>query len=205
MELNKKHEKEIAIFNRIKDGDCNSFKKLFAIYYEPLCNFAYLFIQDKSIAEEAVSDVFISIWQKRKSINIKKNLRAYLYKSTKNAALSYTKKHTINTINIENIRDKNEFDTPETLLFKAERTSFTNKIIISLPKRAGLVFRLHKVDGLKYKEIAEVLSISEKTVENHMGNALRHLRNLAHKHPEIIDYLISALLIGLTWNPIFFK
>lgn len=64
---------------------------------------------------------------------------------------------------------------------------------------------MHKVDGLKYKEIAEILSISEKTVENHMGNALRHLRTLAYKHPELINFLISALLIGLTWNYIFFQ
>ena len=63
---------------------------------------------------------------------------------------------------------------------------------------------MHKVDGLKYREIAEILNISEKTVENHMGNALRHLRDLANKHPELINYLISALLIGLTWSYILF-
>lgn len=204
MRLHKKDEKDIQIFNRIKDDDSDSFEELFNLYYESLCNFAYLFVQDKNVAEEAVSDVFISIWQKRKSINIKKNLRAYLYKSTKNAALFYTRKHKINIVNIDDINVGNEFDTPETLLIKAEKSVLINKIIANLPKRAGLVFRMHKVDGFKYREIAEVLNISEKTVENHMGNALRHLRDLANKHPELIHYLISALLIGLTWNYILF-
>lgn len=204
MRLHKKDEKDIQIFNRIKDDDSDSFEELFNLYYESLCNFAYLFVQDKNVAEEAVSDVFISIWQKRKSINIKKNLRAYLYKSTKNAALFYTRKHKINIVNIDDINVGNEFDTPETLLIKADKSVLINKIIANLPKRAGLVFRMHKVDGFKYREIAEVLNISEKTVENHMGNALRHLRDLANKHPELIHYLISALLIGLTWNYILF-
>lgn len=204
MRLHKKDKKDIQIFNRIKDDDSDSFEELFNLYYESLCNFAYLFVQDKNVAEEAVSDVFISIWQKRKSINIKKNLRAYLYKSTKNAALFYTRKHKINIVNIDDINVGNEFDTPETLLIKAEKSVLINKIIANLPKRAGLVFRMHKVDGFKYREIAEVLNISEKTVENHMGNALRHLRDLANKHPELIHYLISALLIGLTWNYILF-
>ncbi|MCD6180226.1 MAG: sigma-70 family RNA polymerase sigma factor, partial [Bacteroidales bacterium] len=103
-------------------------------------------------------------------------------------------------VNIDDIKNKNEFETPETLLLKAEKSDVINNIIFNLPKRAGLVLRMHKVDGLKYREIAEVLNISEKTVENHMSNALRHLRNIANKYPKLINYLTTALLIGSMWN-----
>lgn len=204
MGLDKKHEEEIQIFNRIKNGESESFELLFKLYYVPLCNFAYLFIQDKSNAEESVSNVFISIWQKRKTLVIKTNLRAYLYKSTKNAALSYARKHTISIVSIADIDQENDFETPETLLIKAEKSNLINKILDNLPKRAGLVLRMNKVDGLKYREIAEVLNISEKTVENHMGNALRHLRNIAIKHPELINYLTLIQLIGLTSSYVLF-
>jgi len=192
------HKKEVKLFNKIKEGDKKAFEQLFSFYYDSLCNFAYLFVQDTQVAEEAVSDVFVNIWRKKERINIELNLKSYLYKSTKNAVISYTRKRKLNIVSIDEYKDASGIETPETLLIKTEKTEHFNKILMTLPKKAGLVFRMHKVDGMKYREIAEVLGISEKTVENHMGNSLRHLRNLAAKNPELINYLITAALIGLT-------
>ena len=191
------HKKEVKLFNKIKGGDKKAFEQLFSLYYDALCNFAYLFVQDTQVAEEAVSDVFVNIWRKKERINIELNLKSYLYKSTKNAVISYTRKKRLNIISIDEYKDAGGIETPETLLIKTEKAEHFNKILMTLPKKAGLVFRMHKVDGMKYREIAEVLGISEKTVENHMGNSLRHLRNLAAEHPELINYLVTATLIGI--------
>lgn len=187
------------LFDAVKKGDCKSFESLFSSYYEPLCNFAYLFVQDRGIAEETVSDVFLNIWNKRQMINIELNIKSYLYKSTKNAVISKLRKQQPKLVQLDNLKNQGGFDTPETLMIQTEKKEFFNKIVAQLPKKAGLVFRMHKVDGLKYREIAEVLNISEKTVENHMGNSIKHLRKLVQKHPEIIRMLIMATMIGLSW------
>jgi len=197
-----KHKKEVQLFHRIKQGDKKSFEELFSLYYDALCNFAYLFVQDTQVAEEAVSDVFVNIWRKKEQIHIELNLKSYLYKSTKNAVISYTRKKKLNIVNIDDYKDASGIETPETLLLKSEKREHLNKILQTLPKKAGLVFRMHKVDGMKYREIAEVLGISEKTVENHMGNSLRHLRNLAAENSNLINYLITAVLIGISCGSI---
>lgn len=187
------------LFEGIKKSDCKSFESLFSVYYDPLCNFAYLFVQDRRIAEEVVSDVFLNIWNKRLKINIELNIKSYLYKSTKNASISRLRKHQPHLVLLDEHRAESGFDTPETLMIQAEKREYINKIIQSLPKKAGLVFRMHKVDGFKYREIAQILSISEKTVENHMGNSIKHLRKLAQSYPEIIKMLMTATMLGLTW------
>ena len=192
-----KHKKDLQLFKRIKQGDKKSFEALFSLYYDSLCNFAYLFVQDYQVSEEAVSDVFVNIWNKKEKINIHLNVKAYLYKSTKNTVLSYIRKQKLDTVSIEEYQDSKNIETPETLLLKAEKTEHLYQIINRLPKKAGLVFRMHKVDHMKYREIAEILAISEKTVENHMGNSIRHLKNMALKNPEMINALINFLLIGL--------
>ena len=192
------HKKEVKLFNKIKEGDKKAFEQLFSFYYDSLCNFAYLFVKDREAVEEAVSDVFINIWRKKEGINIHLNIKSYLYKSTKNSIISYTRKRRLNIVSIEDYEDGKATETPETLLIKNEKHEQFNQILKTMPKKAGLVFRMHKVDGMKYREIAEVLSISEKTVENHMGNSLRHLRKLAAEHPEIIKFIITAVLIGIS-------
>lgn len=194
-----KSNSDHLLFENIKKGDCKSFEDLFSIYYNPLCNFAYLFIQDRQIAEEVVSDVFLNIWNKRLLINIKLNIKSYLYKSTKNAVISKLRKQQPQLVHLDEVRGQEGFENPETLMIQSEKKEFFNKIIAALPKKAGLVFRMHKVDGLKYREIAEILSLSEKTVENHMGNAIKHLRKLVQKHPEIIRMLMTATIIGISW------
>jgi RNA polymerase sigma-70 factor (ECF subfamily) len=192
-----KQKTDIILFEEIKEGNSKSFADLFSLYYSPLCNFAYLFVRDKSLAEEAVSDVFVNIWRKKENISIEYNLKSYLYKSTKNTIISYSRKRKLNVIRMDEYTDLSNFETPETLLLKSEKSDYINKIIESLPKKAGLVFRMHKVDGMKYNEISEVLGISEKTVENHMGFSLKHLRSLAQEHPQLIHLLITATLIGV--------
>jgi len=198
MTTDKQHRKEARIFEKIKNGDKKSFEKLFSIYYEPLCNFAYLFVKDREVVEEAVSDVFINIWRKKESINIQLNIKSYLYKSTKNSIISYTRKRRLNVVSIDDYEDGKAIETPETILIKSEKKDHFNQILKTMPKKAGLVFRMHKVDGMKYREIAEVLSISEKTVENHMGNSLRHLRKLASEHPELIKFIINSVFAGIS-------
>ena len=166
---------DLYLFGRLKKGDKKSFEKLFYKYYEPLCNFALLFLKESKPAEEIVDDVFITIWKKRKQLEITINPKAYLYRSTRNAVFSFLRKNKIDitpfTHDALNIESDNLL--PDTLMIKDELQTKITDILSRMPKQAGLVFRLHKIDGMKYREIAETLNISVKTVENHMGKALR--------------------------------
>ena len=181
---------ELILFEKIKAGEIKSFEILFDQYYQPLCNFAYLFLKNEEQAEEVVSDVFTNIWVKRTEINIHTSLKSFLYKSTRNAVITAIRKNRdefIYDLN-DNIKIKNDHITPETLLLKKELEDAIERLIGGLPKVSGLVLRMKKIDGLRYKEIAEVLNISEKTVENHISAALKKIRNLLEQKPDLKKY-----------------
>ncbi len=177
---------DLVLFNRLKQNDKKALKKLFNKYYEPLCNFAFLFLNETSLSEEIVADVFIGIWYKRHTLIIKSNPKAYLYRSTRNAVLSYLRKNRIQTEPVTGKENEKaaKNPSPETLMINKELEKGILEIIDKMPKQAGLVFRLHKVDGMKYREIAETLDLSIKTVENHMGKALRFFRDMYYRNPE---------------------
>lgn len=177
------------LFKQIKKGNKQSFELLFEKYYDNLCNYAYLFIKDATLTEEFVSDVYIRIWQNRKKIEIKTSLKSYLYQSTRYAVITHLRKDKkiMVPITAEIVNKKEQVVTPETLLIRKEIAEKFQNMIGHLPKQAGLVFRLHKMDGLTYKEIAEVLEISIKTVENHMGKALKMMRAMYEEQPAIFD------------------
>jgi len=132
-----------------------------------------------------VADVFVNIWEKRKSIHIKTDFKSYLYRSTRNAVINVIRKEKRNKLLKAEIT-KHEL-SPETLMIRQEVITHFEGMLSRLPKQAGLVFRLVRVDGLRYKEIAETLDISVKTVENHMGKALRMMRDMYAEQPAIFD------------------
>lgn len=181
-------EKDIALFEDFKKGNKHAFDKIFHKYYESLCNFAFLFLKNSPKSEEVVADVFLNLWKKKQAINIKTSLKAYLYRSTRNAAISDLRKE--KKIHLSNEENENQGKTkldlsPETLLIRKEICKTFKDLIDLMPKQAALIFRLHKVDGMSYREIARLLDLSVKTVENHMGRALKLMREMYHQNPEI--------------------
>ena len=184
-------EHDIYLFQRLKKGKISAFEKLFEKYYEPLCNFAFLFLKDDRYVEEVVDDVFIHIWENREKLFVHTNVRSYLYRSTRNRVVSFLRKDKFGTDTFEIIENKNQgFKrslSPETLMIREEIASKVAYILQQLPPQAGLVFRLHKMEGMRYKEIAEILDISVKTVENHMGRALRIFRKIYEENANFFD------------------
>src|ERR1700691_2427606 len=173
-------------FNRIselqtriaRNEDHGAYKELFTSLYSHLLHFAFTIVKTKQPAEELVSDVFIKIWQKRKDLDKIENLRVYLYIATKNAALNHIEKQKrITTDNIDKFADqfKSIYFDAEQLLITADMVALINKAIASLPTRCKLIFKLIKEDNLKYKEVAQILSISEKTVESQLAIAIRKI------------------------------
>ena len=165
--------------NRIAEhGDQYAYKELFTSLYSYLYHFAFSFVKSKQSAEEVLSDVFIKIWEKRTELEKILNLKVYLYVATRNIALNYVEKQKRDaTHNIEEFSAgiKSLYFDPEQLMVTAEMMSLIQKAIDDLPVKCRMVFKLVKEDGLKYREVAEIMSISTKTVENQLTIALRKI------------------------------
>ena len=165
--------------NRIaRFEDQQAYKELFTSLYSYLYHFAWNFVKSKQLSEEVVSDVFIKVWEKRKSLEKVYNLKVYLYVATRNISLNYLeKKEHTNFADIEDFSAnlKSNYSDPEQLLITSDMMMLINKAILQLPPRCRLVFKLVKEDRMKYKEVAEILHISVKTVENHVAIALRKI------------------------------
>lgn len=162
---------------------------IFRQYYQSLCFYANTWLKDMDAAEEVVQNTFVKLWEKRESLKPEVSLKAYLYKAVYNASLNEIKHQKVKDkyINMQNQEEPTDHIRQEQSLKDLERR--IKESLERLPEQCRLVFQLSRFENLKYREIAEVLNISVKTVENHMGKALRLMRqNLA-------DYLVVTIII----------
>jgi RNA polymerase sigma-70 factor (family 1) len=165
-------QSRIALHN-----DEQAYKELFHFFYPSLYQFALTIVKTGQLAEEVVSDVFIRIWQKRASLMRIHDLKLYLFISTRNTSLNYLRQQKRDMLQADDYRVqlRSIYFEPEELLITAEMISRIQQAINQLPPRCQLIFKLIKDDGLKYKEVADLLNLSIKTIENQMTLALRKI------------------------------
>ncbi|WP_461634090.1 RNA polymerase sigma-70 factor [Labilibaculum euxinus] len=174
---------------QLKKGDHSSYETLFYLYFDKLYYFAFSYIEDSEDAREIIQNVFYKFWEKRTSLTVEMNLNAYLFRMTQNQCLDYIKhlkvKLGFKTFQ-ENARadlgESSLSDDPSQQLIEAELFRKVNEVIEKLPKACKEIFIKSRFEGLKYKEIAEELSISPKTVENQISKALCFLRQELQYH-----------------------
>lgn len=158
-------------------GDEKSLKQLYDYYGGQLFHLAYSILHSRESAEEVVLDVFLTLWNKRDSLSHVEDIRNYLYVSVKNRALHYLRrggieKESVDLYEIELMPDE---DNPENELIIQEYAMLIQEAIHSLPPKCREVFRLVYADKLKNREIAELLNISEKTVNIHISLAYKRI------------------------------
>lgn len=164
-----------------QNSDQQAFKELYLAYFDRLYKFAFSILHSAEFAEEAVNDVFLNIWQKRSRLKTINNLTNYLFISTKNTSFNYLSKfRKERNTTLDEVLVRFEIDelTPETALFSAEIRSEIEQAINQLSPKTKLVFQMAKVEGLKYKEIAEILNISVNTIDNHIATAIKKLSHV---------------------------
>lgn len=152
-------------------------EQLFKRFYSDVCYAVYRVIPDVARSEDIAQDVFMEIWRKRETIEIKTSVKAYLKRAGVNKALNYIRANKVkfeddDSYEMQNlsIRDHgNEIEAQDL-------QSIVDKAIDSLPPKCRTVFSLSRFEELSYKEIAAKLDISVKTVENQIGKALKILR-----------------------------
>jgi RNA polymerase sigma-70 factor, ECF subfamily len=187
---------ENQLLDTLKAGDITAFEMIFKTYYQPLCNYAYTFVQDKDEAEEIVQTTFLAVWEKKEVLEIRSTIRPYLYAMVRNACL--------NVIKHEKIKQQHatvELAMGESSVESVTRTVMANELerrihqaMEALPEQCRLVFKLSRFEELKYQEIADQLEISIKTVENHMGKALKIMREQLRDYLPLVIILMQGFL-----------
>ncbi len=175
MPSNKPHISEL--FLQIHQEEESALWELHHAYFHKLFRFVLSITGNKECTEEAVNDTFLDIWQSRHSLVNIGNAEVYLFICAKNRALKQIKKKGSYDKLMENLH---QFPctlerTPHDLMVSSEIQHRINLAIRALPLQCKIIFSLVKENNLKYREVATILGISVKTVENQMSIALKKL------------------------------
>lgn len=187
---------ENILIELLKRGDKEAFSMLFNKYYKDLVLFGGHFLPYKNLCEDIVQNIFLKLWKDRETLLIDTSLKSFLLKSVQNSCLdeirhkgvvqdytSYSYLHITN----ENI------DTEHYVLYSDLQDHLT-EALKKLPEVCKQAFELSRLEGLKYIEIAEKLSVSERTVEVRIGKALTLLRQY------LKEYLVPVFLLLTYWR-----
>lgn len=158
--------------------DQKAYRELFVSLHGRLKQFAYSILKSHEEAEELVSDLFIKIWEKRDQLTTIESPLLYFYTTARNMAynrLSKQKRQQLPPADEWLIQLNSIYFDPEQLMMTDEMMRRIREAINNLPPRCRLIFKLVKEDGLRYKEVAELLQLSVKTIEAQMAIALRRL------------------------------
>ena len=179
-------QKDISEFREIRD-----FEVLFKLHYRNLCAYAYLFLKDADTSEDTVQEVFFKLWKSKEKISIETSLKSYLFRSVRNGCLNV----------IEHLKVRDGYNERQTKGYESEQQPIIDPAIVNeleqkikesiykLPPERRKIFMMSRYEGLKYREIAEELSISVKTVENQMCQALSFLREHLKEYLPLVLWL----------------
>ncbi len=164
-------------FGQLKRGEAAGLEALFRVHHAPLCLAALRIVREESSAEDIVQDFFLHLWLQREQLTEVDNISAYFHRSIRNRCLNFLRH--------QKRIPKGEGEMPEVPLLDnspladlelRDLQARVNTAIDSLPERCRLVYVLKQFEDMSYKEIADQLDISPKTVENQMNRAYKFLR-----------------------------
>jgi len=180
---------------KIASDDQTAFTQLYLHFGKKLIHFATSLVRSKEIAEELVEDVFVKLWANRRQITEIENITVYIYIATKNKALnSLSQKAKELILAPFDFLDStvNDFAAdPYELMITSEMMDRMHQAVDALPPRCKMIFKLIREDGLKYKEVAEILNISVNTIDVQMAIAVKKICASLHIH-KTVDFSSPA-------------
>ena len=170
--------------------DETAFEQVFKTYFKRLHAYAFTILKNDVEAEEMVQQVFFKLWERNESLSLSGSVSAYLYRAVHNESLNYIKHQKVRSNHQLHVAYsmKNEVEHPAKKVMAGELEKKIHTALNELPEQCRTIFQMSRFDELKYREIADKLGISVKTVENQMGKALKLLRE------KLVDFLIFILL-----------
>lgn len=170
------NEPDSQLIIGIRNGDYISYKTLFTRYYNPLCYYVHSIVDNRDDSEDIIQNLFIKFWTNRHKIEIQNNVRIYLYKTARNMALNYLRDENVYKTALAEMQSTSGCLDDSELEYE-EFNSILADCIDHLPPRGKEILLMHRLDGLKQKDISEKLEISVNTIKNHMRVALQRLKS----------------------------
>jgi len=177
----------------IGQDDIEAFEMLYNALWRPLFVRVYTILKDRQISEDIVQEVWIDVWQRRKTIK-NENIEAYLFRAVRFKAYNHYRNIAKRRTILQNILASSKavlHNNIEESMNLMETKKALLKSVATLPPKCKKVFELSRFEGLKNKEISQKLSISQRTVENHISNALKVLKTEIPLHS--VSLLISLI------------
>ncbi|MDR1156472.1 MAG: RNA polymerase sigma-70 factor [Bacteroidales bacterium] len=180
-----KENAHIELLSLLSQDDESALKKLYHLYYDRLFRFAMHLVKDEMSCEEIISDLFFNIWQNRKKPAFIRDLDAYLFASVRNGCLKHIDRESRRpkgealSASVEYIPDGSD---PENMAITGELNRVLSRAVESLPERCRVIFKLAREDGLKYREIADILGISVRTIDAQMTIARQKIEAVLQKY-----------------------
>jgi len=182
-------DEQIAL--RLSKRDEAAFEQVFKTHYKNLHAYAFTILKDEDEAEEMVQQVFFKLWERSEHLSFSGPIAAYLYRAVHNESLNFIKHQKVKAGHQLHVAYsmKNKSEQAQPRMIRKELENKFREALNELPEQCRTVFQLSRFEDMKYKEIADKLDISVKTVENHMGKALKLLRT------KLVDFLPLLLIL----------
>ncbi len=183
---------------QMSDGNVAAYRFLFDHHFTDLCNFLLIYLHSKELSEEIALEIFTYIWEKRRTLHIKATFKSFLFSSAKNKAISLYRKEQKKMFTSIDLGQSVFLDdlSSQQLMENNELREIINTAINKLPEKSKQIYQLAWEENLSHKEIAEQLGITPKTVENHVGIALRKLRESLSPYYQQI-FMLFLILFSL--------
>lgn len=167
---------EQEIIKAIREGNTETFRQVFDACYETLCQYAFTILKNAEEAEDIVQFMFLKLWDKRETLDIKKTVRSYLFRSVYHRCINHLEHKTIVRNHQRNSKSIPALHTQQPEVFPDELEESVRRAIDRLPPKCRTIFILSRYEELTYAEIAKRLNISVNTIQNQICKALRILR-----------------------------
>lgn len=186
------------LLEKYSQGNTSAYNVLFKRYYDPLYGYALKNVKEAEVAEELTMDVMLGLWKTKGEIQVEDNLKAYLYRSVKNAIYNHYRKKILNTVSLEMIsEDLNHTSrsADHELDSKELEQVYRQKLNLLSPQRRK-VYEMSREENMTYSEIARSMDLSVNTVENYMVASLSFFRKQLKEHADFTLILLISLLLG---------
>jgi RNA polymerase sigma-70 factor (ECF subfamily) len=172
-----------ALVIALKSGDTTAFEQVYDLYKRPLFSIAQRYLKDQKLAEDALQEVFVKLWQNRQALDERQSLRSFLFVCMKNHVLNLirTEQARIKAALLANQNKENCSHQTESEIALSDLRACLDTSLSTLPDRKKRIVQLSLIEGYSNQEIAATLQISEHTVRSQLSQAKKLIRRFLER------------------------
>ena len=188
---------DLELVELFKQGSQAAFEELYMRYKDPLFYYCKKYLHDETEAEDIVQDIFLQLWVSRDTLQIASSFSGYIYTVAYHSVLQLLRQFNIHSRYAQYIliHAKEETNETEDAIIDKDYTVLFNQMMEQLSPKQKEVFRLSRIEGYTYKQIAEVMHLSVETVQEHASLALKKIKKQLIQHADIHFQVVILCLI----------